>query len=206
MEASVLSEPRVFFDIDTQVDFMLPHGKLYVPGAEGIIPNLVRLMTCARENAFPVISSADAHAPDDPEFAVWPPHCIAGTPGQQRIPETQFANPAVVPCRAGAFTALTPWPGQTILEKQTYDTADNPNFDAVLEALGGRRSVVFGVATEYCVRASALALRRRGWAVDLVVDGIKAITAEGGRKGLEEMTQAGVRFVTTMEVCGNETR
>lgn len=192
--------PMVFFDIDTQVDFMLPHGKLYVPGAEEIIPNLVKLMSLARERGIPVISSADAHSPDDPEFAVWPPHCVAGTPGQKRIPETQFENATVVPCRLGAFTPPQRWIGQTILEKQTYDTADNPHFDAVLKSLGNRRAVVFGVATEFCVRADALALRRRGQAVDLVVDGIKAITEEGGRKALNELAKAGVRMVTTEEV------
>ena len=48
-----MSELLAFFDIDTQIDFMLPQGKLYVPGAEAIIPNLSRLMACAREHAIP---------------------------------------------------------------------------------------------------------------------------------------------------------
>jgi nicotinamidase/pyrazinamidase len=195
-----MSPPLVFFDIDTQVDFMLPHGKLYVPGAEEIIPNLVKLMALARERDIPVISSADAHTPDDPEFAIWPPHCVAGTPGQNRIPETQFENATIVPCRPGAFTPPQRWIGQTVLEKPTYDTADNPNFDAILKSLGNRRAVVFGVATEFCVRADALSLRQRGKEVDLVVDSIKAITEEGGQKALDEMARAGVRMVTTEEV------
>lgn len=196
-----MQEPIAFFDVDTQVDFMLPHGSLYVPGAEVLIPNLVRLMTFAREHGIPVISSADAHAPDDPEFKIWPPHCVIGTPGQQRIPETQFPDAVVVPSRADAFTPPRRWPGQIIIEKPTYDTADNPNFDAILMALGPRRAVVFGVATEFCVRADALALRERGFAVDLVVDAIKAITEEGGRKAIEEMKGVGVRLVKTADVC-----
>jgi nicotinamidase/pyrazinamidase len=195
-----MAGPFVFFDIDTQVDFMLPHGALYVKGAEAIIPNLVRLMSQARKRDIPVISSADAHAPDDPEFAIWPPHCVAGTSGQRRIPETQFENPTIVPCRPGAFAPPERWSGQTVLEKVTYNTADNPNFDAVLRSLGHRQAVVFGVATEFCVRASALALRERGQAIDLVVDGIQAITEEGGRKALREMADAGVRVVTTDDV------
>jgi nicotinamidase/pyrazinamidase len=194
-----MSIPLVFFDIDTQVDFMLPHGKLYVPGAEEIIPNLVKLMALARERDIPVISSADAHSPNDPEFAIWPLHCVVGTPGQRRIPETQFENATIVPCRPRAFAPPKRWSGQTILEKQTYDTADNPNFGAVLQSLGKRRAVVFGVATEFCVRASALALRQRGQTVDLVVDGIKGITEEGGQKALDELAKAGVRMVTTQE-------
>jgi len=198
-----MHQPLAFFDVDTQVDFMLPHGRLYVPGAGEIIPNLVKLMSYARENGFPVLSSADAHAPDDPEFAIWPPHCVAGTPGQQRIPETLFPDAVVIPSRSGAFDPPAQWPSQIIIEKPTYDTAANPNFDAILRALGFRRLVVFGVATEYCVRAVALALRERGFPVDLVVDAIKAITEEGGRKALEEVTAAGVRLVTTADVVGS---
>jgi len=201
-----MAGPIVFFDIDTQVDFMLPHGKLYVPGAEVIIPNLVKLMSFAREWNIPVISSADAHLPDDPEFAIWPPHCVAGTPGQRRVPETLAENPTIVPCRPGAFAPPESWSGQTVLEKVTYNTADNPNFDAVLRSLGHRRAVVFGVATECCVRASALALRERGQPVDLVIDSIQAITEEGGRKALEEMAEAGVRMVTTDEVIAVASR
>ncbi len=67
--------------------------------------------------------------------------------------------------------------------------------------LAGRRAVVFGVATEYCVRATSLALRRRGFAVDVVADAIKAITDDGGRKALEELAAVGVRTVSTDEVC-----
>jgi len=195
-----VSERLAFFDVDTQIDFMLPQGKLYVPGAETIIPNLSRLMACAREHAIPVISSADAHAPDDAEFAVWPPHCVMGTPGQQRIPETRWPEPLIVPSLPGAFVAPRDWPPQVVIEKAAYDTSANPNFDAILHALGPRRAVVFGVATEFCVRASTLALRARGFPVDLVVDAIQAITAEGGRKAKEEMVAAGVRLVTTDEV------
>jgi nicotinamidase/pyrazinamidase len=196
-----MGEPLVFFDVDTQVDFMCPTGKLYVPGAEKIVPNLQRLMNWARENDVPVISSADAHSPNDPEFKHWPPHCVLGTPGQQRIPETQFPGPVVIPCRPGAFQPPARFAGQFVLEKATYSTEDNPNFDALLRALGPRRAVLFGVVTEYCVRANALALRQRGFPVDLVSDAIKCLSEEGGGKALEEMAAAGVRMVTTAEVC-----
>jgi nicotinamidase/pyrazinamidase len=198
---SVTSEPLVFFDVDTQVDFMHPTGRLYVPGAEQIVPNLHRLMKWASENDVPVISTADAHSPDDPEFKIWPPHCVIGTPGQRRIPETLFPASVVIPCRPGAFQPPARWVGQLIVEKPTYSAEDNPNFDGILHALGSRRAGVFGVATEYCVLAVALALRRRGFKVEVVVDAIKPITAEGGRKALEEMAAACVRTVATAEIC-----
>jgi nicotinamidase/pyrazinamidase len=195
-----MPEPLVFVDVDTQVDFMVPTGKLYVPGAERLVPNLARLMNWARQHEIPVVSTADAHRPDDPEFKIWPPHCVVGTAGQRRIPETQFAGAVVIPRRPHAFTPPERWVGQFIIEKSTYDPQDNPNFHEVLGALGPRQAIVFGVATEFCLRASALALLRHGLPVDLVVDAIQGITEEGGRKALEEMTTAGARLVRTDEV------
>jgi nicotinamidase/pyrazinamidase len=191
----------IFMDVDTQVDFMLPTGRLYVPGAEQLIPRLAKLMTWARQHDIPVLSTADAHSVDDPEFAQWPPHCVVGTTGQQRIPETQFPNAVAVPNRPGAFVPGATWPSQIIIEKANYYPTTNPNFDTILKALGPRRFVVFGVATEYCVRADALTLRRRGLPVNLVTDAIKPITEEGGRKAIEEMAAAGVRLVTVADIC-----
>jgi nicotinamidase/pyrazinamidase len=190
----------VFLDIDTQVDFMLPHGALYVPGAEQIIPNLRALMGYAQEHQIPVLSSADAHLPDDPSFAQWPPHCVVGTAGQRRIPETQLSPSLVIPNRAGAFTPPLQPVAQVIVEKVDYDISSNPNFDAVLSALAPQRFVAFGVATEYCVQASALALLRRGFPVDLVKDAIRGITEEGSRKALDALHTAGARSVQTADV------
>jgi len=206
---AVGNELLVFLDVDTQVDFMLPSGALYVPHAEQIVPQLKDLMRCAQLHHIPVISSADAHPPDDPSFAQWPPHCVVGTPGQRRIPETELGGARVVANRPGAFAPPADWSGQTVIEKTEYDVSTNPNFEAVLRSLhqslgrslGQARFVVFGVATEYCVRGSALALRHRGLPVNLVADAIKPITEDGGRKALEEMVAAGVKLTTTAEVC-----
>ena len=196
-----MATPLAFFDVDTQFDFMDPAGSLYVPHAEDIIPRLAQLMAFARERNIPVLSSADAHAPDDPEFKIWPPHCVSGTRGQKRIKETSLPGALTIPMRSGPFVSPAKWPPQIIIEKDVYETSANPNFDTILEALGPRRYVVFGVATEYCVRADVLALRERSKPVDLGVDAIRPITDEGGREALEEMGFAGAEFVTTADVC-----
>jgi nicotinamidase/pyrazinamidase len=196
-----VKEDRVFMDIDTQIDFMDPGGKLYVPHAEEIIPHLVQLMAYARQRKIPVLSSADAHTPDDPEFKIWPPHCVMGSRGQQRIKETLLPEAITIPGDSKSFIPPEEMPPQIILEKDAYDTAANPYFDTVLEALGPRRYIVFGVATEYCVRADVLSLLERNKPVEVVVDAIKPITEEGGRKALEEMADAGARLVTTGDVC-----
>ena len=201
MSEATKSGRLVFLDVDTQVDFMSPSGSLYVPHAEEIIPNLAKLMLWAREHRIPIISSADTHAPDDPEFAQWPPHCVAGTPGQRRIAETLFPDAVVLENRPGAFQAPQEWVGQLIVEKSVYDFTTNVNFDAILASLGQPRFVVFGVATEYCVLADVLALRKRNLPVALVQDAIKPITEEGRRKAIAEMVAEGVQLVTTAAVC-----
>ena len=197
-----MSDQQVFFDVDTQVDFMLPDGRLYVPGAETIIPNLSHLMSYAETNRIPVLSSADAHSPDDPSFAQWPPHCVVGTPGQFRIPETSFRSSIVIANRPGRFQSPAEWVGQVIIEKQEYDATTNVNFEEIVASLGARRYIVFGVATEYCVRGTVLGLRKRGLAVDLVADAIKEIKAEDGRRAVEEMVAAGTNLIRTDDVCG----
>ncbi len=196
-----MQEPVVFFDVDTQVDFMRPTGNLYVNGAEEIIPNLKTLIDFARAHRIPVISSADAHPPDDPSFAEWPPHCVVGTPGQLRIPETSFPSSIIIANRRRRFHTPHEWVGQLIVEKQEYDATTNVNFDTILLSLGERRFVVFGVATEYCIRSTALGLRKHRKKVDLVTDAIKEIRPEDGRKAIEEMAAAGVRLVKTSDVC-----
>lgn len=196
-----MSDPAVFFEVDTQVDFMLPHGSLYVPGAEAIIPNLKRLIGFARQQGIPVLSSVDAHPPDDPSFAEWPPHCVVGTPGQRHITETENPAALVVPNRPGGFVPPANRSTQIILEKQEYDATTNVNFEAVLAWLGARHFVVFGVATDYCVRWTALSLQKRQKAVAVVTDAVRAIHEDAGRRALEEIAAAGGRLVTTEEVC-----
>ncbi len=195
----MVSRNVVFWDVDTQVDFMLPGGKLYVPGAEKLIPNLKRLVDAAREGKVFLVSSADAHTPEDEELQQWPPHCMRGTPGQQKIPETLVQNPYVVPNRAGAqlptdFSKIS----QVIVEKQKLDVFTNPNIGALLERLGrDAEFVVFGVVTEYCVSCAARGLLDRGRRVALVTDALQTLKPEDGQRALEELTAKGARLITT---------
>lgn len=191
-------DPRhtVFIDIDTQVDFVEPHGSLYVPGAETLKPAFARLLAAAHEWGSPVIASADAHEPGDPEFEVFPPHCVAGTPGQERVAETAPQSARVVD--VGGTERGT---GDTVvLEKVKFDLFTNPAADRVLEETETHTAVVFGVALDYCVRAAALGLRRRGFETIVVEDATAPVTTEGGAKAEAELREAGIRFATTDEV------
>src|SRR6202142_109489 len=78
----------VFVDVDTQIDFLFPAGALYVPGAARLLPAIARLNHFAAAQGIPLISTTDAHREDDPEFRLWPPHCVAGTTGQLKPAET----------------------------------------------------------------------------------------------------------------------
>ncbi len=197
----MVSRKVVFWDVDTQADFMLPGGKLYVPGAEKLIPNLKRLTDAARDDRVFLVSDACTHTPEDEEFKVWPPHCLRGTPGAEIIPETLTANFHVIPNRAGARLPADLYKyQQVILEKQTLDVFDNPNTDALLKRLDrDAEYVVFGVVTEYCVRCAAKGLLDRGRRVALVSDAIETLKPADGQRVLQELTARGARLITTDE-------
>jgi nicotinamidase/pyrazinamidase len=199
----MVSRSVIFWDVDTQADFMLPGGKLYVPGAEKIIPNLKRLTDAARQGRVFIVGDACTHASDDPEFARFPPHCVRGTPGAEIIPEARAEQVLIVPNREGAaIPADLSRFQQVILEKQTLDVFDNPNTEKVLERVTGFTDAdaevfVFGVVTEYCVRLAAKGLLERGRRVALVRDAIETLKVEDGRRTIEELTSLGARLVTT---------
>jgi nicotinamidase/pyrazinamidase len=198
-----LKAPRkiVFWEVDAQADFILPGGKLYVPSAEKIIPNIKRLAQAAAETRTLLVSSGDAHPEGDPEFKIFPPHCLRDTPGSQIIPEGMLPRFYIVP--NNALFALPPRIldyQQIVLQKQTFDVFDNPQTDKVLKRLGTEPEfVVFGVVTEYCVRCAAKGLLERGRKVAVVRDAIETLKPEDGRRTLDELKALGARLVTTEE-------
>jgi nicotinamidase/pyrazinamidase len=186
-----------FMDIDTQRDFMLPGGGLYVPGAERIIPRLRRLFDFARRHGITIVSSADAHTPDDPEFRQFPPHCVQGTEGQKKIDETLLPRPVTIENRVvdrNVLELIRKYQ-QVILQKQALDVFTNPMTERLIRALP-QRAVVFGVTTEYCVRHACAGLRRLGVKTVLVTDAICALAPGSGESALAEMERTGVEFIT----------
>jgi nicotinamidase/pyrazinamidase len=161
----------VFFDVDTQLDFLFPAGALYVPGAESIALNLAELTRFASANGIQIISTADAHAEDDPEFKTWKPHCVVGTTGQQKAAATLLSKPVVL----GADLEAAHRAPQIIVEKQNIDCFTNPNLRPLLDAIRAERYVVYGVATEVCVQCAVFGLLQTGARVELVTDAIKGI-------------------------------
>jgi nicotinamidase/pyrazinamidase len=197
----LISRRAIFWEVDTQADFMLPGGKLYVPGAEKIIPNLKRLVDAARQGRVFLVSDACQHARDDPEFATFPPHCVRGTPGAQIVPEALAGNYLTVPNERGFQLPDNLFDFQQIvIEKQTLDVFDNPLADEVVNRLPKNgHYFVFGVVTEYCVRLAAKGLLVRGRKVSLVEDAIETLQPEDGRRTCDELRSLGAWFVSTDE-------
>jgi nicotinamidase/pyrazinamidase len=195
------SRKVVFWQVDAQADFMLPGGKLYVSGAEKIIPNIQRLVAAANDAGVLLVSSGDAHPEGDPEFQRFLPHCLRGTDGARIIPEGLARNFCTVPNDASRElpTHVLSFP-QVIFEKQTLDVFDNPHAGKLVQQLpSDAEYLVFGVVTEYCVRCAAKGLLDRGRKVAIVKDAIETLDPVAGNRALDELQALGARLMTTDE-------
>jgi nicotinamidase/pyrazinamidase len=196
---------RILWDVDTQVDFVEPSGKLYVPGAEQARTAMARLVEAARAAGLPHVASADDHELSDPEIsaepdfaATWPPHCLRGTPGALRVPETLQLEPVVL----GETPVAGSWlrGREFLLLKKAYDPFTNPNADAVLALLDPEEVVLFGVASDVCNNAAIRALRARGRAVTYVEEASRGIDEARTAACTAAWRDAGVRFATLDEL------
>ncbi|MGC2326960.1 MAG: isochorismatase family protein [Candidatus Sulfotelmatobacter sp.] len=195
----MVSEKIILWEVDTQADFMLPGGKLYVPGAEKLLPNIRRLTDAARQGSVFLVSHGCFHTSDDPEFKIFPPHCVQGTAGSEFVPEALTDKVVRVPNDEHAklpsdFSVYQ----QILLEKQTLNIFESCHADALVHRLGNRAEfVVFGVVTEYCVGFAAKGLLQRGRRVAVVRDAIETLKREEGDKAIAELQRLGARLINT---------
>jgi nicotinamidase/pyrazinamidase len=182
----------VYYDIDSQFDFLFPAGALYVPGAERILPAIARLNRYAAANGIPVVSTTDAHAEDDPEFRVWPHHCVAGTLGQRKPESTLLPRRVAIPNRE--CDLAIDGAQQIVVEKQTVDVFAARNISRVIERLGADCHVVYGVVTEICVLSAVRGLLKTGGQVWVATDAIRGLNDADSRRALEEIEAAGGRL------------
>lgn len=192
----------VFFDIDTQIDFLYPAGALYVPGAERLLPRFEELNRFAAQQGIIVISTMDAHGENDPEFKRWPAHCVAGTLGQRKPESTLLAKRTVIPTAPGKYDIAGAQ--QIIIEKQELDAFTNPNLRPLLDELGADRYVVYGVVTEFCVRCAAMGLLRTGKRVEVVTDAIETLDEDYASRTLGEFTSARGKLTTVEELLARQ--
>jgi nicotinamidase/pyrazinamidase len=190
----------VFFDVDTQIDFLYPAGALYVAGAEAIVAQIAALNHFAASRGIPVISTVDAHPENDPEFHDWPPHCIAGTAGQRKPASTLLDRRVVIPNIPGPPEIDNAQ--QVVLEKQAFDCFTNVNLATLLTLLAAERYIVYGVVTEICVKSAAFGLLKTGRAVELVTDAVKGIDSTAQARMFEEFTAKGGVLTSVAQVMG----
>jgi nicotinamidase/pyrazinamidase len=200
----------VLWDVDTQIDFCLPDGKLYVPGAEEVLPQMQALVEWARAQGAVHLASADDHEfgdpeiDDDPDFAeTYPPHCLRGTRGADKVDETRQDEPvplAGLSYPPGEVRRLIAGRRENLLLKKSFDVFTNPNAEVVVDELAPERIVLFGVATDVCNDAAIRGLTRRGYAVEFVEDAARGLSDERVTACTTAWRELGVRFVTTSAV------
>lgn len=193
----------VFWDVDTQIDFIEPTGKLYVSGAEEIRAHLAYLTKTGSIRSR-LSGSVDAHTPNDMEFREWPEHCVYGTPGQHKIPESTVKGTLFVPSVKLSIEQLSEvaeYEGQVIFEKQDTDLRTNPNVKPYMDLIRPEIIVVYGLVTEICVDLAVdFFARDLGCETVVVVDAIKEIVLSKADSCMAEWKALEIEMLRTRDV------
>jgi len=210
-----MKRPVIFWDVDTQHDFMDAAGKLYVPGAEEIKPQLKRLTEYAHERQIHIVASSDDHVPGHKELSsapdfleTFPDHCMRGTPGAEKIAETALFAPMILEPDPQPHEQLARklWShgGDVLIRKHWFDVFTNPNAATLLEAWDPTEIVVYGVALDVCDKYAIDGFIERGVPrIHLVLDATRAIHPEKSAELVAGWKKQEVNVVTTEDVvCG----
>jgi nicotinamidase/pyrazinamidase len=203
----------ILWDVDTQVDFIEPGAKLYFPGAEEARPAMARLVEATRAAGVVHVASCDQHELSDPEISeqpdfesTWPPHCLLGTRGAEKIPETKQLDPLplpLLPVPASVLRGFLEGRCEILIPKKQYDPFTNPNTERMLDLLDPERIVLFGVATDICDDAAVRALARRGRRIVFVEDASRGVDEARVAACLAVWREAGVGFATAAEAASS---
>lgn len=203
----------IVWDVDTQVDFIEPGGKLYFAGAEEARPAMARLVKAVRAVGAIHVASCDQHELSDPEISMepdydstWPPHCLLGTRGAEKIPETKQLDPLplpLVPLPAEILRRLLDGRREFLIPKKQYDPFANPNTETLLDALDPDQILLFGVATDICDDAAVRALLRRGRRIAFVEDAARGVDESRVAACTAAWREDGVRFTTAEDASAS---
>lgn len=179
--------------VDVQNDFADPDGSLYVGGGENAVAFINEQIAAAQEAGSPVVYTQDWHPASTPHFAkdggIWPVHCVGGSWGAELHPELVVAGPSVLKGTGGedgysGFAVRDPASGA--------ETATE--LAAMLSERGIERVVIVGLATDYCVKETAIDAAHRGFTTTVLGDGIRAVNLRpgDGARAVAAMVAAGV--------------
>ncbi len=203
-----MKQNPLFWDVDTQFDFMQPEGRLYVPGAETIIDTVSEVRRLALDNGSSILADVDWHTPDNPEISdhpdyktTFPPHCMAGEPGSERVGYIGTRPIGFVPVEemdaANLRRLAEKEPFHIVIRKQSLSVFDNPNTDRLVDAIEPKQVVVFGVAFDFCVSYVVKGLAKRsGTGLTLLRDAVKGLQSRPDDEICDEFRRMGVAIVT----------
>ena len=180
----------IFFDVDTQYDFMHKDGKFYVKNAEDIIPNLNAITQFALTNSIPVFASIDNNGFGN----------ATGKWDKLKIPETRLGNSIIVPNKklANEIIRQLKKENKLLIEKQEHNAFSNPNLKPILK--GTKKAYVYGVATDYCVKEAVLELRNMKIETYIIKDAIKSVLKKNEKRDLALFRDKGAKFLTTSQL------
>jgi nicotinamidase/pyrazinamidase len=185
--------------VDVQNDFADPAGGLSVAGGDAVIPIVNDAVAAARAAGALVVATQDWHPETTPHFAkdggIWPVHCVAGTWGAELHPG--LAIPADAPRVHKGSNGEDGYSGFSMrdpVDGSTMPTA----LDGLLRSANVRRVVIAGLATDYCVRSTALDAVRLGYDTTVLTDAVAAVDLEpgDGERALAELAAAGVTLTS----------
>ncbi len=176
--------------VDVQRDFC-PGGALPVLEGDEVIPVLNKFLSI---DGLLKIATRDWHPPSHCSFKAqggqWPPHCVQNTPGAELHPDLK---------REAIDKVISKG---TDPDRDAYSGFEVPELSEALREHKIRRLWIGGLATEYCVRATALDARNAGYEVFVIADAVRGIDVEPGdcEKAKQEMAEAGIEFVQSADI------
>jgi nicotinamidase/pyrazinamidase len=181
--------------VDVQNDFADPNGGLYVNGGEEVVPVINTAIAAARSAGARVVYTADWHPPSTSHFAkdggLWPVHCVGDTWGAEFHPNLIVDGPVVRKGTAGEDG----YSGFSMRDPQG-DEVTPTGLAGQLERWGVTKVIVCGLATDYCVKATALDGVAGGFEVTLLLDAVRSVDLEpgDGERAITEILGAGCRL------------
>jgi nicotinamidase/pyrazinamidase len=203
-----MKKQTIFWDVDTQFDFMQPQGKLYVPGAETIIDKVSEVRKFALENGCSMIADIDWHSSDNEEISqspdfknTFPPHCMAGEPGSERVGYLGNVPIEYVEIDKMSDDSLKKLVNKNqfhiVIKKENIDAFDNPNTNRLLKLIKPKAVTVFGVALDFCVYYVLRGLaKQKDIKLILLSDVVKGLNSRPDEEILTEFRQMGVEVTT----------
>jgi nicotinamidase/pyrazinamidase len=203
-----MNRNSIFFDIDTQYDFISPQGKLPVPGAETILDNISSVRRLALDNGLPIVATMDYHNMDNPEISpepdfktTFPPHCMAGEPGAERIGYLGSLPIDYIDVDQTDEDAIKKFIEKEqfhiVVRKDTVNPFDSPNMVKLFSLLQPQIVVVFGVALDVCVYNAVKGLKQYSDAsIYIVKDAVKGLDIIPDKQVYREFKQMSVHPIS----------